>query len=326
MSAYLGRTMNDADYGLGDVTIDCDEMGILDEGALTERIVRVFESKGYQPPRLPAVATELLALSNRSDVEFSAVEALLEKDAMLAGEVLSLCKSAAYDRGGHINSLREALVRIGLAKLREIVMQAALSARVFRASAYKGCMEALQRHCRVTAHLARIVSQATPLDEERAFLCGLLHDVGFAGILIVLSDTKRGEQPPKLDLLWPSIHGAHSIAGCRMVELWDLPSEIALAVTAHHNVSIDGYDHPLASIVCLAETLATELGKGFVPPARDAASQSTLSELSLAESVHVDQSDDRTVQRALSAVGLDAKAWDQVQAAAQAWLERAEAD
>ena len=324
MSVYLGRTKNDADYGLGNVTIDCDEMGILDERALTERIVQVFESKSYQPPRLPAVATELLALSNRADVEFSAVEALLEKDAMLAGEILSLCKSAAYDRGGRINSLREALVRIGLSKLREVVMQAALSARVFRSNAYKGCMEALQEHCRATAHLARIISQGTSVDQEQAFLCGLLHDVGFAGILIVLSDKKRGQQPPELGLLWPAIQDAHAIAGCRMVELWDLPSEIAMAVTAHHNVSIQGDDHPLAAVVCLAESLATELGKGFVPPQKDTASATARAELTLAENFRVDQSDARTVQRALTALGLDAKAHDRIRADAKAWAEKAE--
>ena len=319
MSIHLGRSKDDPEYGLGEVTFDCGGLGWVDEGELTQRMVQVFEAPGYQAPRLPAVATELLALSSRPDVDFGRIEALLERDAMLAGEVLSICRSAAYDRGGTITSLREALIRIGLSKLRGIVMQAAMSARVFRSSAYKGCMEVLQEHSRATAHLARLVSAQTAVDGERAFLAGLLHDVGIAGILIVLGDTKRGQEPPHLGGLWPAIHGAHSIAGARMVHLWNLPEEIAQAVGAHHGVIVSGSNHPLAAVVCLAERLAAEQQKGFVPPASQSADHSAADGFTMLEDVRVDATGELVLARALDTLALDEAAWERLRAAAGAW-------
>lgn len=319
MSVYQGRSKFDADYGLGDVTIDCESLGIVGEEELTQRIVQVFESPGYQPPRLPAVATELLALSNRPDVEFRQIEALLERDAMLAGEILSICRSAAYDRGGTISSLRDALVRVGLKKLREIVMQAAMSARVFRSKAYKGCMEVLQEHSRVTAHIARLVSAKTDVDDEQAFLAGLLHDVGIAGILIVLGDTKRGQEPPDLDALWPAIHGAHAIAGARMVGFWSLPESIGMAVGVHHTVVLGGKDHPLAAIICLAERMSADLQKGFVPPQSPKGAASPYAELADVDSTSIDQTSDLTIDRACRALGFDRATYEELRTAALAW-------
>jgi hypothetical protein len=212
-AAHVGLSWtveNDAIMAWGGA-IDCGALGIVD-GELTQRIAGLRVARlSRRCPRCDG-----LALSNRSDVAFGQVEAP-SSDAMLAGEVVSVCWSAAYNRGADITSLHEALVRIGLSKLRGIVMQAAMSARVFRSKAYKACMEVLQEHCRVTAHLARLVSEQTSVDDERAFLCGLLHDVGIAGILTVLGDTKRGQEPPSLSNLWPAIDGAHTIAGSRMV-------------------------------------------------------------------------------------------------------------
>lgn len=320
MTGYLGRSQTDADYGLGDVTIDCDSLVLVDEAELTQRIIDAFEAPGYQPPRLPAVATELLALSNKPDVDFDEIEALLERDATLAGEILSLCKSAAYDRGGQINTLRDALIRIGLSKLGEVVMQAAMSARVFRSSGYKSCMEALQEHCRVVAHLGRVVGHHTAHADDRAFLAGLMHDVGIAGILTVLGDAKRGEKPPDLATLWPAIHNAHPIAGARMTELWELPQDVQMAVSAHHNVCIEGFDHPLAAAVCLAEALAADLGMGFVPPVEPGSNQTI--EAALVESIVIDVSNTQTIERAKKALEITETGFAQLQVAAERWAER----
>lgn len=320
MTGYLGRTQNDADYGLGNVTIDCDSLALVDESELTQRIIDAFEAPGYAPPRLPAVATELMALSNQPDVEYEQLEALLERDATLAGEILSLCKSAAYDRGGNISTLRDALIRIGIKKLGEVVMQAAMKARVFRSKGYKACMETLQEHCRVVAHLGRLVSQHTAHADDRAFLCGLMHDVGIAGILTVLGDAKRGEQPPDLATLWPAIHNAHPVAGARMAQLWELPQDVQIAVTAHHNVCVEGFDHPLAAAVCLAEHLAVELDMAFVPP-KDGSSVSAI-DTALLESVVVDQTDARAVERAKVALEINESEYAALRAAAERWAER----
>jgi len=322
LSEKLGRTVLDADYGLGEHSFDSNRLGLIDEEELTERLIAAFSSPGYEPPRLPTVATELLAQSQNPDVEFADIERILERDAVLAGEVLSIARSAFYARKFPPESLRDALVSIGLTKLREVVLQAALNLRVFRSPAYSAYMQRLADHSRATAHLARLVSRHTPIGEEQAFMCGLLHDVGLAGILLVLGEVSRGEKPRDLTVLWPAIHRAHPRAGARIAELWKLPSTIGLAISAHHDVSVGGYDHPLAATVCIAEAIATELNRGFAPSAVVDGDEKALCESALITSI--DRTDATVVRRAAEGLGISEEVLADLRKEAVDWILRAD--
>ena len=238
---------------------------------VTERLLVIFKSSSYRPPRLPSVATELLALSHDPEVSFEKFESLLERDALLAGEVLGIARSAYYARGREVTSLRQALIRLGLKPLHNIVMMAAMNLRVFRCKAYGSYMARLQKHAHASAQLARMVAHYTPFPEEHVFLCGLLHDVGIAGILLALADVPRGRKPPPAEELWDAIGSAHAVAGARMIEMWNLPEDVKLAVEAHHDIGLSGFDHPVAATVCVADALAAELDMGLVPAAAAAA-------------------------------------------------------
>jgi len=186
-------------------------------------------------------------------------------------------------------------------------------------------MDSLRRHCRATAHLSRIVSQHTSKAEDQAFLCGLLHDVGIAGILLVLGDVERGKKPPDLTPLWPAIDAAHAKAGARMVVLWGLPPEIAMAVGAHHQVRIGAdFDHPVAATICLAEALATELDLGLAP-SRDGEHEPTEPDLAgLLLHDGIDKSDAVTLGRAREALALDEPKYDLVRLSAAKWAQSAD--
>ncbi len=140
-----------------------------------------------------------MTLSQRTDVEIDDVVALLEQDSMIAGRVLKIVGSAAMTGAVKITSLREATMRIGLKTIRDIVMEIAMNMRVFKSADYSDTMELLRRHATATAHLSRIVCKYTALEAEFAFMAGLMHDVGIAGTLLVLSDSKgRSKTPPDL--------------------------------------------------------------------------------------------------------------------------------
>jgi len=92
---------------------------------MVEKLLAMIESPDYRPPTLPAVAVELMTLSQRSDVEIDDVVALLERDSMIAGRVLKMVGSVAMAGAVKVKSLREATMRIGLMKIRDIVMEIA---------------------------------------------------------------------------------------------------------------------------------------------------------------------------------------------------------
>jgi HD-like signal output (HDOD) protein len=159
-------------------------------------------------------------------------------------------------------------MRLGLQTIRDLVMQITLEMRVFKSADYADTMELLRRHATATARLCRVVSKYTALEAEFSFMAGLLHDVGIAGTLLALSDRKGARKaPPDLIAIWPAVDRVHQRAGELMAAHWTLPPDIRFALGAHHQVLIQGYPHPLAATVAVANELATELGAGVVPKA-----------------------------------------------------------
>jgi putative nucleotidyltransferase with HDIG domain len=248
-------------YGNGSATISSLELMRLDPDALTGRLVDLFRSPGYQPPVLPAAASQIMKLSTDPLVECKALVEVLGTDPLLMGRVTTTARSPVY-AGGHsgVRTLQEAVRRLGIRGLRNIVIEAAMSLRVFRTPAYTECMETVRRHSLVVAHLSHLVARAVRVDPNEAFLAGLMHDVGLAGGLLVLADGKRKEDAPALGRYWPSVDRAHPIGGAAMVRLWGLPEELVASTLAHHEPhGLNGFD-PLSACVCVAEHMASLLG------------------------------------------------------------------
>lgn len=264
----VSKRRTDPGYGQGQVTIELDDDVLLDEERLTSRLLEVFQKPDYRPPTLPSVAVELMALSQNPDVSFDQVVSLLERDSMLTGRLMKLLRSPIYAPPGASSppSLKNAVVRLGLNTLRDVVLETCMNMRVFRADAFTDTMERLRLHSTLTGHIARTICRYTTMEGEYAFLCGLMHDVGVAGTLIALTEAFPKDRRPDLIAIWPAIDRAHAQAGALMTKLWELPADVEWSVGNHHRVNIDGYPHPMAATVCLAEELARELGYGLAAP------------------------------------------------------------
>ncbi|MBW2243877.1 MAG: HDOD domain-containing protein, partial [Deltaproteobacteria bacterium] len=188
-----GKSKHEDGYGKGEASIAVDDDVLLDEAALQERMLDTFRAPNYRPPELPSTAQEVLVLSQNPEVEVDKVVELLENDQMLAAQVLRVAGSPAYAGAAKIDSLSGALMRLGLKTVRDVVLEVAMNLRVFRCEAYAAPMERLRKHSQATAHLCRVVCKySSSVEAEFAFLCGLLHDVGIAGILLALGETPRG--------------------------------------------------------------------------------------------------------------------------------------
>lgn len=318
-----GKSKHEEGYGRGEASIDMDDDVLLDEAALQERMLATFRAPDYRPPELPSTAQQVLTLSQSPEVEIDKVVALLENDQMLAAQVLRVAGSPAFAGASKIESLSGALMRLGLKTVRDVVLEVAMNLRVFRCEAYTAPMERLREHSQTTAHLCRVVCKySSSVEAEFAFLCGLLHDVGIAGILLALGETPRGKQPPDLAILWPAVHEAHTEAGALMAKLWDMPAELPWVLGAHHRVEIEGYPHPLAAAVCLAEHLASELGAGLVPAPQEEGEAVTTSCAGLETYPGTDRSGPVALDRAREALGLTPQTWELLEKDAEALLEK----
>jgi HD-like signal output (HDOD) protein len=227
---------------------------------LEAAILARFRSSDYRPPMLPDVALEVVQISKAPHASFSRIAQLLEKDSMLAARVLRLAQSPAYARPGGVRSLREALVRLGLKTVGDLVWQAALDLRVFRSPRYQGLMEQIRRHSTATAYLARVASLFTAVPTEYAFLCGLIHDIGLAAAVIVLGERPFEGAPLEGEVLSQVLASIHEELSGLVARLWHLSPDLQAALSDHHRLDSAGTVHPLAAVICVAEHLAATVG------------------------------------------------------------------
>ncbi|MFK7898625.1 MAG: HDOD domain-containing protein [Myxococcota bacterium] len=323
-----GKKKGEEGYGQGKVVISQGADVLLDEEQLVKELLDYVESPDYSPPTLPAVAMELMSLSQKVDVEISDVVKLLEQDSMIAGRVLRMVSLSSMSGVVKITSLSEATMRLGLLKIRDIVMEIAVNMRVFKSEDYGGAMETLRQHATQTAHLSRLVCNYTPIEGEFAFMAGLLHDVGIAGTLLALAERKtRRRGPPDLTSIWPALDRVHQRTGEVMAKHWELPSDIQIAISAHHQVLVGGYPHPLAATVAISNQLCHEVGTGVIPKEGEALEKMDPLERACLEShAYVDQSSRKTLEHAQEALGIDSKMLGLMREDARTMLEQLAAE
>jgi len=230
---------------------------------VSEGLRGVFGSPGYKPPMLPSVALEIHDLSCRPDIDTEKLVVVLEHDPMLAAHVLRVANSAIFRGRDAETSLRSAVLRLGLKNLGEVVFEIALHMRVFRSAEYSGMMEQLRRHSTACGNLCRMLASRAGQDPEHAFLCGLLHDIGIAGILIVLGERSKSE--PALDsvVLNEVVGQIHEDVSGMLVRQWKLPGEVAEVVVHHHGMAAVAIAPLLSAVVAVADALAIKFGFGM---------------------------------------------------------------
>ena len=217
----------------------------------------IFGSPGYKPPMLPSVALEIHDLSCRPDIDTEKLVALLERDPMLAAHVLRVANSPMFRGRDAETSLRSAVLRLGLKNLGEVVFEIALHMRVFRSAEYSGMMEELRRHSTACANLCRLLAASAGLDSEHAFLCGLLHDIGIAAVLIVLGERRKSEAALEPLVLAEVLSQVHEDVSAMLVRQWKLPDEVAEVVVCHHGMAAVEKAPLLSSVVALADALTS---------------------------------------------------------------------
>jgi HD-like signal output (HDOD) protein len=229
---------------------------------IAAKLTAHFSSPGYTPPLLPAVALDVHRLAQSADVDIGKLVGTLEKDPLLAARVVKIAQSAAFASVGNINSLKDAALRIGLRNVCDLAWEVAVSMRVFRAPRFEAAMEVVRRHSAACGQIARLVSSQTAIAPDYAFLCGLLHDIGFAACLILLGE--QTDLAPGLDEaeLGAALRTCHEEASRIVAALWKLPPEVQKVIGGHHTAVVDRWVHPPIAVVVVAEGLAEELGFG----------------------------------------------------------------
>lgn len=262
------------------------------KSALQEKALKALREL---PPFSP-ILNQLMASLAGEDVSFAKLSDLIEKDTVIAGNILHMVNSALYARRGTINSVRHALSLMGIQKLRNAVLGMSLARSWAQARpAASWSMARFNLHSAATAILSDMIAQhARVAYPEGAFVAGLLHDVGRLLIAIGLPSEQGG-------IVELAAKGGKTITECERIMLgfdhqdlsaqalqyWNLPEPIRLAVGEHHNApeAGTGGDIQLAAIIGAADAYVKSIGVSIQPvlgnPLQDAPDTQPIEQLGL---------------------------------------------
>lgn len=228
---------------------------------------------GKLPPFSP-VLTKLMASLADEDVSFSEVAATIEKDTVLAGNVLRMVNSARYGLRGTVNSVRHAVSLLGLSRIRNTAMSISLGQLYTKLNAHPQWSHR-QFNMRSTAEAIMADQLAQHIDAdypEGGFAAGLLHHLGL--LLAAIAIQAEFDQM-RLDYT----AGAHLLVECErlrwgfahteltgsILREWNLPTPIQSAVRTDLPIPSDATPVPLARLVLASSRLSGRLSIPIQP-------------------------------------------------------------
>lgn len=217
-------------------------------------------------PRLPSVIPRLLQSLRNDNSSSKDYVNIINKDPAMSAAVLKLANSVYFNHQvKRITSIETAVVKLGIDGLRSVMSAAVMQPVIECKSPYfSGFGHKLWEHSLCCAVACEIVARERGLEPYKAYLLGLVHDMGKITLFTELcqqykiNNSPANPTPPSyasfaplMETLSPAL--SHSIA-----QDWQLPEEICSALAQQISLQTDQTVDPYAHLL-FQVNLACEL-------------------------------------------------------------------
>ncbi len=211
-------------------------------------------------PTIPAIATRVAGLLDNPDVEVEEVAELILTDQVMATRVIKIVNSPLFKPMHEISSLKRALIYLGLHRIREIALTCSII-KAFEGGEGVFDIRTFWQHSFGVGIVSRIIAQRVRYPEvEKAYICGIIHDIGEVFLSIYLKDDFQ----KVLDILKGTSHNfidaeslwlgtTHCEIGVCLAKKWNFPLDYCEVIALHHDPRKATLDPMLAAIVNLAD-------------------------------------------------------------------------
>jgi putative nucleotidyltransferase with HDIG domain len=224
-------------------------------------------------PTVPAVILPLMQLlqTPAEEVNLEKVKELVSYDKAIAIQCLRMANSPLFGRRS-VETVRDAIVALGIKRIQSIVIGCSLN-QLVEPKKWAFDPAIFWRHSLGCALISRKMAQLIGYpDPEKAYLAGLLHDIG-----ILVNSIVCGEEFRKCAQLAASTCVAldkaeedclgfnHCQSGKMLADHWHLPEDLGAVVEFHHDTLSATKARSLVSLVHLSDLLCRvrELGYGY---------------------------------------------------------------
>lgn len=218
-------------------------------------------------PPLPNTIARCMEQLKSPTLDLKDLVPCLETDPMLAARVFRLANSAAFGVGAKSATLLSAIARLGVKRVKTVLIEAAAE-RLFESkdATIAGMTARLWQHSLAVGIVARDLCALTGrADSEEACLGGLLHDVGKPIVASVMLEAERqiveirGRTWVGSDEWAYVVNKTHRTVGMAVAAKWDLPDVVKHLV--RDSSEFDAVNRgALSNVVCFANALTKTAG------------------------------------------------------------------
>lgn len=211
---------------------------------------------------MPSIALDLMGMLNDAT---SSVREIVEKvklDQAMISYILKTCNSPLYGIRTEVTSIAMAINLLGFTNVKSILMSYFMR-NLYRLSGKNEVKNLLWKHSISVAVFSKNLAPKVGLDQEEAYLAGLLHDVGkmvlyldspanYEKVIAEVNDNKKGFIEAEDELFQFS----HADAGYFLMDKWKFSDSLKDVALHHHEFELFLGGDKMIGIVCFANELA----------------------------------------------------------------------
>jgi putative nucleotidyltransferase with HDIG domain len=223
-------------------------------------------------PAIPAVFLPLLEMlgSSTEEVKVDEVVRLVSYDNSIAAQCLRVANSPLFGLAQLPRSIKAAVMSLGLRRVETILLTCCLG-QAFPTGRWALDPNVFWKHSLGCALVCRKFSEKlAAADGEKAYMAGLLHDLGFMVNCQVfprefaaVMELACREEIPLHEAELATMGFTHCETGQALAEKWKLSGDIVEVIAHHHAIEQSQRAQPLVALVHLSDLLCRMRGLGY---------------------------------------------------------------
>lgn len=229
-------------------------------------------------PTIPAVVSRVVSMLDNQDADPDEVVDLILSDQVLAARVIRVVNSPLYRTSNPIVSVKRALLFLGFKSVREMILTSYF-VEGFKNKEQPFDMKMFWIHSFSVGAMSRRIARMTDYpDIEKAYLVGILHDIGkvFMGHYCkddygqMLNDI-RNTSITTYEAEYEFFSTTHCEVGLCLAQRWNFPADYCDVISHHHTSEMSSEDQLLTAIVavadfyCLSHVTAESVAQASIP-------------------------------------------------------------
>lgn len=204
---------------------------------ILNQLCKAVETDQIKLPTLPEVALKIRDAVEKDNHSAAEIAELLAQDSALSARLLQLANSPLYRTRNEVDSLQQAITRLGVRIVKDLVVMLAIK------QAFNTTNKEIEQQFREiwqtsidVAAISRVLAKTqSGLDTEQAVLAGLIHNIGTLPIIELANrqPTLIGDTANLLEII-RKIQGP---LGEKILSFWNFPQALIDVVSQWNNFS-----------------------------------------------------------------------------------------